>query len=118
MDGEMRKAYLCKPASDIIPPYTHDITPLKRPPASVIASTVTQERAVAEAQVLYKGGIADLDVECRLEIERDRGVRVYVSADETFISFSNNPCITSSVGLRVPRFKKKGLLRKNERRHT
>jgi hypothetical protein len=118
-DGETRSTYLREPASDVIPPHSHDVTPLERPPASVVASPVTQECAIAEAQVLYKRGIADFDVECRLEIRRAWGIRVCISADKAFISFSNNPCLTSSVGSRTyPFIKKTCFPGENERGHT
>lgn len=101
--GGPRGAYLSKPAAHIIPSDAHDVAPLKRPPAGVIARPITQERTVAKAQVIDKCGIAYLDVERRREfgwcISKTGLLRVCVPADQAFVSFSDDPSLASSVGV-------------------
>lgn len=82
--GRPRGAYLSKPAAHIIPSDAHDVAPLERSPAGVIARPITQECAIAKAQVIDKRRIADLDVERRRELGRitSRGLlRVRVPAN-------------------------------------
>jgi hypothetical protein len=62
----------------------------------VISSTVTQERAVTEAEVLYERRIPYLDVDSRREIRRARGFCICVSADKALVSFSDDPSFTAS----------------------
>lgn len=100
--GELRGAYLSKPAAHIIPSNAHDVAPLERPPAGVIARPITQERTIAKAQVFDECRIADLDVERRRELGRvtSRGLlRFCVPADQTFVSFSDDPSLASPVGV-------------------
>lgn len=75
-----RRAYLSKPAAHIVPSNAHDVAPLERPSAGVVARPITQKSTISKAQVLDERGIADLDVE-RLELVRTRGFRVYVPAN-------------------------------------
>ena len=90
-------AYLSKPASHIVPSDPHDVAPLERPPAGVIARPITQERTITKSQIVDECRIADLDVERRRELGRTRGLRVCVPADQAFVSFSDDPSLTSSV---------------------
>src|SRR6266403_2710160 len=93
-----RRAYLSEPAAHIIPSDAHDVAPLERSSTSIIASSITQKPTISKAQVVDECGIADLDVERGRELGRSRRLRVCVPADEAFISFSDDPRLTSSVG--------------------
>jgi hypothetical protein len=97
--GGPRRTYLSEPAAHIVPSDAHDVAPLERPPAGVIARSITQERTIAKAQVVDECRIADLDVERRLELGRNRSLRFCVPADQAFVSFSNDPSLTPSVGV-------------------
>jgi len=63
----------------------------------VIARSVTQESAIAEAQVIYERRITDLDVECRREVVRTGGLPLFVAANQAFVTFSDDPRLTSPV---------------------
>ena len=47
--GNPRRAYLSKPTAHIIPSNAHDVATLERPPASMIARPITQERTISKA---------------------------------------------------------------------
>jgi hypothetical protein len=97
--GGARRAYLSKPAAHIVPSDTHDIAPLERPPAGIVARSITQERTVAKAQVVDKCRIADFDVERRRELGSTIGLRFCVPAHQALVSFTDDPSLTSSVGV-------------------
>jgi len=111
--GEARRAHLRKPTAHIIPSNAHDIAPLESPPAGAVTRPITQETAVAEAQIIDERRIAYLDVERRREVGRIGSLPFCVAADKAFISFSDDPRLTSSaefahITFSLPMGKKEG----------
>ena len=95
--GKQDEPYLRKPTAHIVPSNAHDVTPLEGPSAGAITRPITQESAVAEAQIIYERRIAYLDVERRREVGRIGSLPFCVAADKALIPFSDDPRLTSSV---------------------
>jgi hypothetical protein len=88
---------LGKPAANVVPANAHNITTLEAAPAGVVASTVEEERAITEAQVLDKVLVADLYLHCGdVATARLCIFNRLIATHEALVSFAHNPHLASS----------------------
>jgi hypothetical protein len=95
------RAYLAKPAADIVPTDADDVAAFEAAPAGVVARTVLEQRAITEAEMSREARVADLDLHAGDERRHGRGVLDgRIPAHETLIALAHYPRLTTSASPR------------------
>ena len=81
-------AHFAKPATNIVPPNPDDVSPFQGSATDVVASSIFQELAIAEAQVMDETAVL-------LEGATDRRL-VCVTADEALVALADDPGLAAS----------------------